>query len=160
MTDQHSSTLQEKINQAFATVHPVGRGPYSSDEVADWSARTAAPGEPTISKDYLEKVRAGERDNPTIAWLRVLARFFALPAAYFLENGETAESIHADLQVVAAMRDAALKTVAARSTGLDPALRSWLDDMVTALPAEQVKLRAQRSGGGRRARRLRPTAAP
>ena len=69
-------SLADKINQAFATLHPAGRGPYSNREVATWFVQHGEPGEPTISVNYLAMLRSGERNNPTVRHLRALARFF------------------------------------------------------------------------------------
>lgn len=127
--------LADKINQAFATLHPADRGAYSNREVAQWFASNGQPGEPTISVNYLAMLRSGERDNPTVRHLRALARFFQIPAEYFLEDSEDSSAVHEDLQMVAAMRDADVREIAARAMELDPSMRQWLRDTVAGLPA-------------------------
>lgn len=144
MTEQGSPTLKEKINQAFMSLHPADRKPYSNREAARWLADTAGAGEPTISENYIAMLRSGERDNPTVRHLQALARFFGISVTYFLEDGDTTEAIHSDLQVVAAMRDAEVRNIAARAMDMDPAMRSWLSDMVTTLPTGQTRRPSRR----------------
>lgn len=127
-------TLADKINRAFATLHPADRGPYTNREVAQWFAVHSTPGEPTISVNYLAMLRSGERDNPTLRHLRALARFFGIPAAYFIDDAEDAAAIHSDLEMVAAMRDADVREIAARAMELDSSMRTWLRDTVLGLP--------------------------
>ena len=49
MTQWPSSRLAQRLNHLFATVHPLGRGPYTNEEVA--SAIRAQGGD--ISKQYI-----------------------------------------------------------------------------------------------------------
>lgn len=144
-------SLADKINQAFATLHPADRGPYSNREVAAWFVQHGEPGEPTISVNYLAMLRSGERDNPTVRHLRALARFFQVPAEYFLEDSEDSAAVHEDLRMVAAMRDADVREIAARAMELDPTMRQWLRDTVAGLP---------NASGGRSRRRRRFQAPP
>lgn len=137
-------TLADKINQAFDTLHAADRGPYSNKEVAQWFVRNGEPGEPTISVNYLAMLRSGERDNPTVRHLRALARFFQVPAEYFLEDSADSSAVHEDLKMVAAMRDADVREIAARAMELDPSMRQWLRDTVAGLPAASSAPRRRR----------------
>jgi transcriptional regulator with XRE-family HTH domain len=109
------SALRSRLNRLFETVHPPGRGPYSNEEVA--RAIRAQGGD--ISRAYLSYLRNGDRDNPTLQHLEALARFFGVPAAYFFDDGVAAET-DAQLEVVVALRDAGVRTVALRVAGLSP----------------------------------------
>lgn len=126
--------LQDKINQAFETLHPADRGPYSNREVVAWLQRNAAEGETSLSLNYLGALRSGDRDNPTLRHLQALARFFGISTAYFLEDGPESEAVHADLQLLAAMRDNDVRGIAARALDLDPQTRAWLHATVVAMP--------------------------
>lgn len=128
-------SLAERINQAFESLHPADRGPYTNSEVAEWFVKNGDPSEPKISVNYLAALRSGQRDNPTLRHVRALARFFEIPASYFIEDDENADEIFADLQFVAAMRDADVRHIAARAMDLEPSMRSWLRDTVSGLPA-------------------------
>ena len=129
-----SPSLADKLNQAFATLHPADRGPYSNREVARWLQQHARTDDPTISVNYIAMLRSGERNNPTVRHLQALARFFDINPAYFIEDSARADAVHADLKLVAAMRDAEVRDIAARALDLDPAMRKWLHDTVAGLP--------------------------
>jgi hypothetical protein len=108
------SSLASKLDRLFAAVRPGGRGEYSYQEVAD-SIRSE--GGPTISATYLWQLRKGLRDNPTRNHLAALAKFFGVSPAYFFDE-DTAEVVDAQLSLLAAMRDASVRTVALRAQGL------------------------------------------
>jgi ESX-1-secreted protein regulator len=108
------SSLASKLDRLFQAVRPGGRGEYSYQEVAD-SIRSE--GGPTISATYLWQLRKGLRDNPTRNHLAALAKFFGVSPAYFFDE-DTAEMVDAQLSLLAAMRDASVRTVALRAQGL------------------------------------------
>lgn len=127
-------TLADKINQAFATLHPADRGPYSNREVVDWLREHAGSPESTISLNYLGMLRSGERSNPTVRHLQALADFFDINPAYFIEDGQRSDAVHSDLQLLAAMRDSEVRAIAARALELNPRMRTWLRDTIAGLP--------------------------
>ncbi|OLL74328.1 hypothetical protein Ae168Ps1_2716c [Pseudonocardia sp. Ae168_Ps1] len=137
-------TVRDKINQAFETLHPADRGPYTPGEVDRWLTENSKSGEPTISENYIRSLKSGERQNPTVNHLQALARFFDIPVAYFVDQGTTADAIHSDLQMVAAMRDSEVRNIAARAMDLDPDMRKWLNSVVTSLPASQPRSSSRR----------------
>ena len=147
-TQGGSWSLAARINQVFETLHPADRGPHTNSEVADWCAKNGH-GDSSISVNYIASLRSGQRKNPTLKHLRALSSFFQIPAAYFIEDGEYADEIYADLQLVAAMRDADVRQIAARAMELDPSMRSWLRDTVSGLPP------GTEAGSRSRARRRR-----
>lgn len=144
-------SLADKINQAFVALLREDKKPWSNREVAQWLQTHSKAGEPTISENYLAMLRSGDRDNPTVSHLRALARFFGLPASYFLDDDEDAAAMHADLRTVAAMRDAQVRQIALRAMDLDPSMRNWLHDTVTGLPVPPAR---QESSTERRRRRF------
>jgi transcriptional regulator with XRE-family HTH domain len=109
-------TLAHRIDQLFRMVHPPQRGEFSHEEVAT-ALREA--GGATISAQYIWQLRKGVRDNPTKKHLEALAQFFKVPPAYFFDD-DAAARIDSQLGVLAAMRDAQVRSVAVRAAGLSP----------------------------------------
>jgi transcriptional regulator with XRE-family HTH domain len=134
------SSLATKLDRLFQAVRPGGRAEYSYQEVAD---AIRSEGGPTISATYLWQLRKGLRDNPTRNHLAALARFFGVSPAYFFDE-DTAEVVDAQLSLLAAMRDASVRSVALRAAGLS----------VESLAAVQVIDHARRLEG------LEPDAGP
>jgi transcriptional regulator with XRE-family HTH domain len=106
-------TLAEKIDRLFRSVHPAD-GEYTHEEVA--SAIREAGG-PTISATYLWQLRKGVRKNPTMRHLEALSEFFGVPPAYFFDD-EVSARIDAELSLLASFRDASVRQVALRASGL------------------------------------------
>jgi transcriptional regulator with XRE-family HTH domain len=106
-------TLAEKIDQLFRTVHPADRE-YTHEEVA--SAIRKAGG-PTISATYLWQLRKGVRSNPTMRHLEALSEFFGVPPAYFFDD-EVSARIDTELSLLASLRDASVRQIALRASGL------------------------------------------
>ncbi|MFD6415751.1 helix-turn-helix domain-containing protein [Streptomyces sp. NPDC060194] len=107
-------SLADKLDYLFETVRPRGRGPYTYDEVA---TEIAKRGGPTVSASYIWSLRTGKKDNPTMRHLEALAEFFGVPPAYFFSS-EDSERIESELALLAAFRDAEVRDVALRSSGL------------------------------------------
>ena len=108
-------SLAERLNYLFENIHPTGRGPYSNEEVA--SAIRQQGGD--ISRAYLSYLRNGERSNPTLQHLQALGRFFGVAVAYFFDDDVAAE-VDAQLHIAVALRDAGVRAIALRATGLSP----------------------------------------
>lgn len=121
-----SRSFAERLNHLFQTVHPAGRGEYSSEEVAN---AIRDRGGPTISATYIWMLRRGTRDNPTKKHLEALSDFFGVPPAYFFDD-ESAARIDQELAVVTALRDAAVHKVALRAAGLSPESLAALAEMI------------------------------
>ena len=107
-------SLATKLDRLFQAIRPAGRSEYSYQEVAD---AIRGDGGPTISATYLWQLRKGIRDNPTRNHLAALARFFGVSPAYFFDD-DAAEVVDAQLSLLAAMRDASVRSVALRAAGL------------------------------------------
>lgn len=119
-------TLAEKLDRLFKTTHPPDRGEYSYEEVA---TTLRAAGGPAISGTYVWQLRTGKRDNPTKRHLEALATFFSVPASYFFDEAES-EQIAAELDLLAAMRDAGVARVALRARGLSHSSLSTIHSMI------------------------------
>lgn len=131
-------TLAQKLDHLFRTVHPRGRGEYSYAEVA---VGIKDRGGPTVSASYLWELRTGRADNPTKKHLEALADFFGVNPSYFFDEGSVAR-IEAQLDLLAALRDAGVREIALRASGLSPrglaALRGVIEHIrqVEGLPPE------------------------
>jgi transcriptional regulator with XRE-family HTH domain len=86
-------------------------------------------GGPTISATYVWQLRKGLRDNPTKHHIEALAGFFGVPASYFLDD-DTAAEIDAQLELLAAIRDAKVAELALRAQGLSSASLDTIADMI------------------------------
>jgi len=118
-------TLAEKLDRLFQTVHPAD-GEYTHEEVA--SAIREAGG-PTISATYLWQLRKGLRDNPTMRHLEALSEFFGVPPAYFFDD-EVSARIDVELSLLASLRDAKVRQVALRASGLSAESIEAIVDMI------------------------------
>lgn len=107
-------TLAEKLEHLFSVVRPAGRGEYSFEEV---SSSIRARGGPTISASYIWQLRRGLRDNPTKRHLEALADFFGVPPSYFLDD-DVSGRVERQLELLAALRDASVRRMALRASGL------------------------------------------
>jgi transcriptional regulator with XRE-family HTH domain len=121
-----SEDLAAKVDHLFRTVRPRGGGEYTFEEVAE---AIRAKGGPTISATYLWQLRKGRRDNPTKRHLEALAGFFGVPPAYFFDDAE-AERIDAELALLNALRDAPVRQIALRASGLSTKSLETIVEMV------------------------------
>ena len=111
--ERDTKTFADRLNYLFETVHPAGRKPYSNPEVAEAISATDV----TISAAYLWLLRTGQRDNPTLRHIEALAKFFGVPAAYFLDEDRASE-VAEQLELLAAARDADIREIMMRSNDL------------------------------------------
>lgn len=118
-------SLADKLNHLFAVVHPA-KGEYTYDHV---SKAIESQGGPTVSAAYIWQLRKGVRDNPTKRHLEALADFFGVPPSYFFDE-EDARRVDAELELLAAMRDAGVRHVALRATGLSPQSLAAIASMI------------------------------
>jgi transcriptional regulator with XRE-family HTH domain len=132
-------TLAAKLDRLFRIVHPPGRGEYTYEEVA---AALKAQGGPTISNSYVWQLRKGIRDNPTKRHLEALAQFFGVEPSYFFDEAAS-EKIAAELELLAAIRDSEVRSVAMRAAGLSAgsldAIRGMIEHArrLEGLPGEE-----------------------
>ena len=109
------NVLAERLDRLFVTVHPPGRKPYTLREVAD--AINAEAGTTIISPAYLSQLRAGQRTEPSHSRLVAIARFFGVDVDYFSDSA-SAEEADQQIEFLAAMRDAGVRSLALRAHGL------------------------------------------
>ena len=105
--------LARKVDRLFSKVKPA-KGEYSYEQVA---SKIRDTGGPTISATYIWQLRKGTRDNPTMKHLEALAGFFGVAPAYFFDD-EAAARIDAQLELLGSLRDAKVREIAVRASGL------------------------------------------
>ena len=126
-TDSENQTeLSVKINRLFEVMRKPNQPPLSNAAAAE--AITAKTGV-AISAAYLWQLRSGMKTNPTIAHLRAIAEFFGVPASYLIDAGED-PNIEAQLRALQTFRDAGVRDLAARASGLTPASLESIRRMV------------------------------
>ncbi|MFE2865028.1 XRE family transcriptional regulator [Embleya sp. NPDC059259] len=109
--------LAQRLEHLFATVHPPDRGPYSTAEAVELINEAA--GETVIGATYMWQLRTGRRDDPTHSRLNAVAKFFGVSVTYFYDDA-VAERTDAQLAMLAAVRDAGVRSIALRANGLSP----------------------------------------
>jgi len=119
-------TLAGKLDHLFRTVHPRDKREYTIEDVANGIRER---GGPTISATYVWQLRTGLRDNPTKRHFEALADFFGVPPAYFFDDTATAR-IDAELEVLASLRDAAVRHLALRAFGISSARLKTITELV------------------------------
>ncbi len=118
--------LATRLNHLFTTVpRPDGGGLWTNHDAA---AAMSASGVPT-SAAYLSQLRTGRRDNLSARHLDAVARLFAVPMEYFFDT-EVATKIDADLQLLTAVRDAGVQSIALRAQGLSPESLSGVAELI------------------------------
>src|SRR5207237_3888120 len=118
--------LAEKLDRLFQTVRPRDGGEFTFEEVAEG---IRGRGGPTVSATYVWQLRKGLRDNPTKKHLEALADFFGVAPSYFFDD-EAAQRIDAELDVLAALRDAPVRQIAVRAVGLSAEMLATIPHMV------------------------------
>ncbi|MGH3580212.1 MAG: XRE family transcriptional regulator [Mycobacterium sp.] len=83
----------------------------------------------SISSAYLWQLRNGMKTNPTVAHLRAIAQFFGVAPSYLVDPGIDPD-IDAQLNLLEAMRDAGVRDLAMRASGLTPQALNSLAAMV------------------------------
>jgi transcriptional regulator with XRE-family HTH domain len=124
-----TKTLAEKIDTLFQVVRRPNREQFSHEEVA--KACREATGE-SFSATYLWQLRTGRRDNPTKRHLEALAQFFHVPVAYFFAEDESL-AIAKELELLGALRDADVRSIALRAVTLSPEGISTVNDMIDVI---------------------------
>jgi transcriptional regulator with XRE-family HTH domain len=139
-----SKPLTARLNYLFATVRPA-------DEEREFTNSEVAA-ETGVSASYIGYLRKGVRDNPSVDTVQALARFFGVRPSYLvddeLDEAQVAE-IEAQLRLVRALRNPAIKRLAMRAAEAD--LSPTALDTITAMIDEVRKLeQASARNRGRR----------
>ena len=124
------TTMRDRLNYLFETVRPPGKPRYSVREVAEAIKRDQNF---DISAAYINYICTGERENPGVQQVSAIARFFGVPAAFLLGEGDTghvareleqlrdAVRVREKLEAADdAMNDPGVRVVALKARGLSP----------------------------------------
>lgn len=110
------SELSIKLNKLFDIMRRPTQPVLSNAAAAEAiRAKTGV----SISAAYLWQLRTGVKSNPTVAHLRAIARFFGVAPSYLIDPGIDPD-IDAQLNLLEAMRDAGVRDLAVRASGLTP----------------------------------------
>lgn len=120
------SELSIKLNKLFDIMHKASQPPLSNAAAAE--AITNKTGV-SISAAYLWQLRNGMKTNPTVTHLRAIAQFFGVAPSYLVDPGIDPD-IDAQLNLLEAMRDAGVRDLAMRASGLTPQALNSLAAMV------------------------------
>ena len=112
-------TLADKVNWLIERAHPVGRGPYSLQELSDLIQR--ATGE-EVSYTTIWKLRNGQAQNPQKRVIEALAKTFGVPPAFFFDDYDTqaAGLLQEQVEMLALIRDSGITAVQLRAIAALP----------------------------------------
>ena len=136
-SEEAGATLAAKVDRLFDIVRRPDGKQHTNEEVA--AACRDATGE-SFSTTYLWQLRTGRRDNPTKRHLEALANFFDVPVAYFFDDDQ-GRQIHAELELLGALRNAEIRNVALRAVNLSDDGLGTIKDMIDVI--------IRREGGAR-----------
>jgi transcriptional regulator with XRE-family HTH domain len=135
------TTLADKINKLFTIIRTPDGAQHTNNEVAVACRETTGE---SFSATYLWQLRTGRRENPTKRHLEALATFFDVPVAYFFDDNQ-GKQIQAELELLAALRNAEVCNVALRAANLSPEGLGMVKDIIDTI----VKREANRRADGR-----------
>lgn len=110
----YSSDLPAKLNKLFDIMHKPNERPLSNEVAAE---RITEKTGVSISGQYLWQLRKGVKTNPTVTHLRAIADFFGVKASYLIDPGIDPD-IEKQLDMLALLRDAKVRDLAMRASGL------------------------------------------
>jgi transcriptional regulator with XRE-family HTH domain len=131
-------TLADKVNWLIDRAHPVGRGPFSNNEVA--ALIRDVTGE-EVSYTTIWKLRNGQAQNPQKRLIEALARTFGVPPAFFFDDyNEQAGLLQEQVELLALVRDAQITGAQLRAIlELSPQARQASADQVEATARDDTR---------------------
>jgi transcriptional regulator with XRE-family HTH domain len=142
------STLADKVNWLIDRAHPVGRGPYTNNEVADLIEETTGE---QISYTQIWKLRNGQAQNPQMRLIEAMARTFGVPAAFFFPEFDEKQAglLQEQVELLAMIRDARVDTAQLRAIlGLSPEARRAITDLIAVTVRDEARRRGAPGEGG------------
>jgi transcriptional regulator with XRE-family HTH domain len=116
-------SISGKLDRLFrATSHPEPS--YMSVAEAIRDSQGVA-----ISHTYIWQLRTGRRDNPTVAHLTALARYFGVPVAYFIDD-EVTHRVDGQLELLRSLRSAEVTEIALRAADVSPDGRKAITEAI------------------------------
>ncbi|MFF8941676.1 hypothetical protein ACF1A5_05200 [Streptomyces sp. NPDC014864] len=106
----------DRLNFLFDRVRPAGAREFSNQHVA----RTiSAYGDESVTGAWIGKLRRGE-GKPTITLVPLLARFFGVEAAYFVED-EVTQKVATQFELLRKIKENGIEQIFLRSMGVSAA---------------------------------------
>jgi transcriptional regulator with XRE-family HTH domain len=116
---EHRPTLAGNLDRLFDDIRPdgpTGRR-YTNEEVAT-AVKEANP-DIRVGGAYLSALRKGTKKNPSTELLTALARFFGVPASYFLDEAAAAQT-DAEIELAKVAHHLGVRNLALRALELSP----------------------------------------
>jgi len=147
VTPGENGTLADRINFLFDTVRPPGEvRPHTNAEVA------RATG---LSATHIGYLRSGQRDNPSVESLRVLARFFGVSPTYLLDDDPAvAGHVESQVRLATLLANDKVRVLAMRLLEANPSPQAL--DAITEMVEQVLRLDGARTAGTARRRRTEP----
>ncbi len=138
-------TLAENLDRLFDIIRPEGpKGRrYTNEEVAT-AIKQADPGI-RVGGAYLSALRKGTKRNPSTELLTALARFFGVPASYFLDEN-TAAQTDAEIELAKVAHNLGVRKLALRALELSPEGLAAVTRIVEHVLESDPGARAKSSG--------------
>jgi transcriptional regulator with XRE-family HTH domain len=135
-------TTAYKLDRLFNDIRPEGRDGrrYTNEEVA--AAVKRSNPEIRVTGSYLSALRTGAKRNPSVELRVALARFFGVPAAYFLDD-TTAAQTDAEVELAKVASNLGVRQLALRALELTP------EGLASVTRIVEHVLEADRGSGGR-----------
>ena len=128
LAPRRTGSIAERLAYLFDVVHAPGTRPYTAAEVA--RGVRAAGG--SISDVYINKLLNGQRGEPSLRYLRMLAGFFGVPLTFFLDDDPPPiDGPGLDLQI--RLRSPQVQAMLAAAGRLPEPAQSALGDIVASL---------------------------
>ncbi|MEU9369195.1 hypothetical protein AB0D71_31850 [Streptomyces avermitilis] len=122
----------DRLNFLFDRVRPPGAKEYSNAHVA----RTISSyGDASYTGAWIGKLRNGE-GTPTITIVPLLARFFGVEAAYFVED-EVTRKVADQFELLRKLSEAGVKDIALRAMGLSDKSRRKVLEAIDAVREQE-----------------------
>ena len=120
-------SMATRIDNLFKMTADANGRQHSYRSVAE--AIRSETGEPVVSASYLQQLRTGQKENPTLGVVEALAKYFGVPPNYFFDEQLTAE-VDAELKMLRTLRDNGVMNVALRAQGLSPESLETLGQLI------------------------------
>src|SRR5690349_16526504 len=134
LVPRRTGSIAERLAYLFDVVHASGTRGYTAAEVA--RGVRAAGG--SISDVYINKLLNGQRGEPSLRYLRMLAGFFGVPLTFFLDDDPgPIDGPGLDLQI--RLRSPQVQAMLAAARRLPEPAQSALGDIVTSLLRAEVR---------------------
>jgi transcriptional regulator with XRE-family HTH domain len=123
-----TGSVAERLAYLFEVVHAPGARGYTAAEVAR-GVKAAGAG---ISDVYINKLLNGQRGEPSLRYLRMLAEFFGVPLTFFLDDEPgPIDGPRLDLQI--RLRRPEVQAMLAAALRLPEPAQAALADIVNSL---------------------------